>query len=134
MWKVKKDEDGRDLGFAISCIIYQSISINEFQLWIDMVIKAVNIDHIPSYIFDLSLIQKDKLISKLDEIIGYTPVSFLSENEKDALTGIAYLRNIDVYDPPVSKDNALKALRENPRVLEEFKRFFPFIDLPSLSK
>ena len=129
MWKIKKDEDGRDLGFAISCVIYQLISIDEFQLWIDIVIKEVDIDYIPSYIFDLSLIQKDKLVSRLDEVIGYTPVSFLSENEKNALTGIAYLRDIDVYDPPVSKEKALATLKKNPHVLDEFRRFFPFIEL-----
>lgn len=132
MWKIKKDDDGRDLGFAISCIFYQSITINEFQMWIDIVIKEVDIDYIPSYIFDLSLTQEDELISKLYEIIGYTPVSFLSENEKDALTGIAHLRRIEVYDLPVSKEQALEALKKNPQVLEEFKRFFPFIDLPPL--
>lgn len=134
MWKIKKDEDGRDLGFAISCVVYQSINVDEFQLWINVVIKEVDINHIPSYIFDLSLMQNNELIARLDEVIGYTPVSFLSENEKSALTGIAYLRGIDVYDPPVSKEKALEALKNNPHVLDEFKRFFPFIDLPSLPK
>ena len=54
----------------------------------------------------------------------------LSEDETLALNGIAYLRGFDVYDGP-PKELALAALRENPHVLEKFRRVFPFVALPS---
>ena len=62
-------------------------------------------------------------------IIGFNPHSKLSVTQKNSLIGIAFLRGIDVYDSPVSKEQALQALAENPHILDEFRRFFPFIEI-----
>ncbi|ENV9277737.1 hypothetical protein HA964_000954, partial [Neisseria gonorrhoeae] len=65
-------------------------------------------------------------------IVGFVSSYSLSKSKKNALTGIAFLRGIDVYDPPISKEKALKALKKHPEIYHKFKRFFPFVELPLL--
>nr|WP_101084534.1 hypothetical protein [Neisseria meningitidis] len=57
---------------------------------------------------------------------------YISNDQKNALTGIAFLRGIDVYDPPISKEKALKALEKHPEIYQRFQHFFPFVELPLL--
>ncbi|CBN87791.1 hypothetical protein [Neisseria lactamica] len=129
MWKIIK-EDSDDLGFAIKCLFSQSIDLNEFKLWIEQVIRDMPIDDIPFYIFDLA--DLDEEIDNIYNIIGFVSSYSLSKLRRNALTGIAFLRGIDVYDPPVSKEKALKALEKHPEIYHKFKRFFPFVELPLL--
>ena len=129
MWKIIK-EDSDDLGFAIKCLFSQSIDLNEFKLWIEQVIRDMPIEDIPFYIFDLA--DLDEEIDNIYNIIGFVSSYSLSKLRRNALTGIAFLRGIDVYDPPVSKEKALKALKKHPEIYHKFKRFFPFVELPLL--
>ncbi|ARB04359.1 TPA: hypothetical protein ACFP4U_001639 [Neisseria lactamica] len=129
MWKIIK-EDSDDLGFAIKCLFSQSIDLNEFKLWIEQVIRDMPIEDIPFYIFDLA--DLDEEIDNIYNIIGFVSSYSLSKLRRNALTGIAFLRGIDVYDPPVSKEKALKALEKHPEIYHKFKRFFPFVELPLL--
>ncbi|ENW4690693.1 hypothetical protein E2103_000613, partial [Neisseria gonorrhoeae] len=71
-------------------------------------------------------------IGDIDNIVGFVSSYSLSKSKKNALTGIAFLRGIDVYDPPISKEKALKALKKHPEIYHKFKRFFPFVELPLL--
>ncbi|EPH9499777.1 hypothetical protein K3426_001373 [Neisseria gonorrhoeae] len=129
MWKIIK-EDSDDLGFAIKCLFSQSIDLNEFKLWIEQVIRDMPIEGIPFYIFDLADFNGG--IGDIDNIVGFVSSYSLSKSKKNALTGIAFLRGIDVYDPPISKEKALKALKKHPEIYHKFKRFFPFVELPLL--
>ncbi|ENW2336019.1 hypothetical protein LBY69_001075 [Neisseria gonorrhoeae] len=129
MWKIIK-EDSDDLGFAIKCLFSQSIDLNEFKLWIEQVIRDMPIEDIPFYIFDL--VDFNGGIGDIDNIVGFVSSYSLSKSKKNALTGIAFLRGIDVYDPPISKEKALKALKKHPEIYHKFKRFFPFVELPLL--
>ncbi|WP_107996117.1 hypothetical protein [Neisseria cinerea] len=129
MWKISK-ENCEDLGFAIICIFYDALHISEFKLWLDIVVRDAPIDTIPLYIFDL--IDFDKSIGEIYDVIGVVNYGYISNDQKNALTGIAFLRGIDVYDPPVSKEKALKALEKHPEIYHKFKRFFPFVELPLL--
>lgn len=129
MWKIIK-EDSDDLGFAIKCLFSQSIDLNEFKLWIEQVIRDMPIEDIPFYIFDLA--DFDVGIGDIGNIVGFVSSYSLSKLRRNALTGIAFLRGIDVYDPPVSKEKALKALEKHPEIYQKFKRFFPFVELPLL--
>ena len=129
MWKIIK-EDSYDLGFAIKCLFSQSIDLNEFKLWIEQVIRDMPIEDIPFYIFDLA--DLDEEIDNIYNIIGFVSSYSLSKLRRNALTGIAFLRGIDVYDPPVSKEKALKTLKKHPEIYHKFKRFFPFVELPLL--
>ncbi|HEZ3483401.1 TPA: hypothetical protein WH743_000203 [Neisseria meningitidis] len=132
MWKIIK-EDSDDLGFAIKCLFsqsIQSIDLNEFKLWIEQVIRDMPIEDIPFYIFDLA--DLDEEIDNIYNIIGFVSSYSLSKLRRNALTGIAFLRGIDVYDPPVSKEKALKALEKYPEIYQKFQHFFPFVELPPL--
>ncbi|MGI3295308.1 hypothetical protein ACRPFF_04385 [Neisseria sp. SLRRB23] len=129
MWKIIK-EDSDDLGFAIKCLFSQSIDLNEFKLWIEQVIRDMPIEDIPFYIFDLA--DLDEEIDNIYNIIGFVSSYSLSKLRRNALTGIAFLRGIDVYDPPVSKEKALKALKKHPEIYQKFQHFFPFVELPPL--
>ncbi|VTX91515.1 Uncharacterised protein [Neisseria subflava] len=129
MWKIIK-EDSDDLGFAIKCLFSQSIDLNEFKLWIEQVIRDMPIEDIPFYIFDLA--DLDEEIDNIYNIIGFVSSYSLSKLRRNALTGIAFLRGIDVYDPPVSKEKALKALEKHPEIYQKFQHFFPFVELPPL--
>ncbi|UXX90225.1 hypothetical protein NDM80_01150 [Neisseria gonorrhoeae] len=129
MWKIIK-EDSDDLGFAIKCLFSQSIDLNEFKLWIEQVIRDMPIEDIPFYIFDLADFNGG--IGDIDNIVGFVSSYSLSKSKKNALTGIAFLRGIDVYDPPVSKEKALKALKKHPEIYQKFRHFFPFVELPPL--
>ena len=129
MWKIIK-EDSDDLGFAIKCLFSQSIDLNEFKLWIEQVIRDMPIEDIPFYIFDLA--DLDEEIDNIYNIIGFVSSYSLSKLRRNALTGIAFLRGIDVYDPPISKEKALKALEKHPEIYQRFQHFFPFIELPPL--
>ena len=129
MWKIIK-EDSDDLGFAIKCLFSQSIDLNEFKLWIEQVIRDMPIEDTPFYIFDLA--DFDGVIADIDNIVGFVSSYSLSKSKKNALTGIAFLRGIDVYDPPVSKEKALKALKKHPEIYQRFQHFFPFVELPPL--
>ena len=129
MWKIIK-EDSDDLGFAIKCLFSQSIDLNEFKLWIEQVIRDMPIEDIPFYIFDLA--DLDEEIDNIYNIIGFVSSYSLSKLRRNALTGIAFLRGVDVYDPPVSKEKALKALKKHPEIYQRFQHFFPFVELPPL--
>lgn len=85
------------------------------------------IEDIPFYIFDLADFNGG--IGDIDNIVGFVSSYSLSKSKKNALTGIAFLRGIDVYDPPISKE---KALKKHPEIYHKFKRFFPFVELPLL--
>ncbi len=90
----------------------------------------MSIEDIPFYIFDLA--DLDEEIDNIYNIIGFVSSYSLSKLRRNALTGIAFLRGIDVYDPPVSKEKALKALKKHPEIYQKFRHFFPFVELPPL--
>ena len=128
MWKIYK-ENSTDLNFALGSIYCQAINITEFKMWVEKIIREMDLDEIPNYFFDLTDLQS---LFHLIDIIGFVPENNLSKNQDNALTGIAFLRGIDVYDPPVSKEKALKALEKHPEIYQRFQHFFPFVELPPL--
>lgn len=109
MWKIIK-EDSDDLEFAIKCLFSQSIDLNEFKLWIEQVIRDMPIEDIPFYIFDLADFNGG--IGDIDNIVGFVSSYSLSKSKKNALTGIAFLRGMDVYRPSRFKRKSIKSLRE----------------------
>ncbi len=117
MWKITK-EQGQDLSFATYCLLSAAINLQEFKLWLEKVVLDMPIDNIHFYIFDL--IDLKEGVGDIYNILDFVPNSDLSKDQDDALTGIAFLRGIDVYDPPVSKEKALKALKKHPETFAKF--------------
>ena len=128
MWKIYKD-DGQDLSFAISCLYYDAINMNEFNQWIEEVIRTTKIEDIPDYIFSLL---ENQDIYNIYNIIGFVPDGYLDSNKKDSLFGIALFRGTKLYDMNVSENYALALLKENPEILKIFHRIFPLISLQQL--
>lgn len=125
-FKIYKN-DSEDFNFVLGCLYSQAIDLAEFRIWIERIIETTPVEGIPFYIFDL--VDFDGYLYEISKIIGFVPDDYLSNDEKNSLYGIAFLRGADIYDPPVTRDEALKAMERNPNILERFKSLFPFINL-----
>ena len=121
-FRLTREDNGEDIGFAISCIYSQAITLDEFKSWIDYVILNSKVEDLPSYIWEI--VDWDGKYN-IYKYIGFTPCG-IEGRLSDALTGIAIKRNMDIFEP-VSKKKALDALRKNPNLVKKFKDFFPFI-------
>ena len=129
MWKIVKN-NGQDLSFAVSSLFHGVVDVDEFQNWLYEVVRSTPTEDTPNYIFDL--LDSDGTFAEIDEIIGFVPTSGMSELQDDALIGIAFLRGKDMYDPPISKKRALRALQKCPEIYDRFRHFFPFVELPDM--
>lgn len=118
-------ENSTTIGFVVSCIFAGAIEKRELQAWADNVL--VSSDSYPLYIVDLSTF--DKALSHIFRVIGFVPHCDLSDTEKDALVGIAFVRGREQFDPAPSRDQALAALSAHPTVLARFRETFPFISV-----
>ena len=124
-WKIHK-ENSEDLGFAISCFFKRAITSDEFKKWLDIVLMDTPTEELPNYFFNLVDADQDHIAND----IGYAPISNLSRYEKYALEGIAYIRKVrSLSDMVVKEETALKALQNNPQILERFKKLFPFVEI-----
>ena len=124
-WAIYK-ENSEDLGFALACLDYQAITIEELKKWLDIVLMDTPTEELPNYFFNLVDADQDHIAND----IGYTPCFNLSRYEKYALEGIAYIRKVrSLSDMVVKEETALKALKNNPQILERFKKFFPFVEI-----
>ena len=129
MWKIAK-HDGRDLAFAIDCWFASAITIDEFKLWLDEVIRSMPLEDIPGYIFDIY--ELEEALTPVDNIIGMVLSSGMTKLQEDALVGIADLRGAYMYDRYISKKRALRALQICPEIYDRFRHFFPFVELPDM--
>ena len=124
-WAIYK-ENSEDLGFALACLDYQAITIEELKKWLDIVLMDTPTEELPNYFFDLI----DGDVFDIFKNMSYVPHDNLSRYEKYALEGIAYIRKVrPLIDMVVKEETALKALQNNPQILERFKKFFPFVEI-----
>ena len=124
-WKIHK-ENSEDLGFAISCFFKGAITADEFKKWLEIVLMDTPTEELPNYFFDLI----DGDVFDIFKNMSYVPHSSLSRYEKYALEGIAYIRKVrSLTDMLAKEETALKALQNNPQILERFKQFFPFVEI-----
>ena len=87
-WMIYKD-NSKDLGFALSCLFSQAITMDEFKQWLEIVLMDTPTDELPNYFFDLIDFNQAKF--HLDTVIGFSPSNDLSRYEKYAVEGIAYI-------------------------------------------
>ena len=124
-WAIYK-ENSEDLGFALMCLAYQAITIEELKKWLDIVLMDTPTEELPNYFFDLI----DGDVFDIFKNMSYVPHSSLSRYEKYALEEIAYIRKVrSLTDMLAKEETALKALQNNPQILERFKKFFPFVEI-----
>ena len=124
-WMIYKD-NSKDLGFAISCFFNRAITSDEFKKWLDIVLMDTPTEELPNYFFDLI----DGDVFDIFKNMSYVPHDNLSRYEEYAVEGIAYIRKIrSLTDMSAKEETALKALQNNPQILERFKKFFPFVEI-----
>ena len=71
----------------------------------------------------------DEELCHIYRVIGFVPHSGLSDTEKVALVGIAFVRGREQFEPVPSREQALAALAAHPPVLARFRDTFPFINV-----
>ena len=119
-------DSSEDIGFVKSCFIKGAITNREFNDWVEYVIVSDKVDDLPLYIFDL--IDFNGSFYELINIIGFTPDPNLTEDEDNAIYGIAIKRFGNDLNIPISNNEALRALDRNPLISKRFKSIFPFIN------
>ena len=92
------------------------------------VIKNNSIDDLPNFIWDLIDLEEENKLHIYD-IIGFATSDNFTKGEIMAMYGIGIKRFGEIYDMPISKKAALKALDQHPRILKRFKETFPFIKI-----
>jgi hypothetical protein len=118
-------ENSATIGFVVACLFSGVIDRSELHAWADHVL--VSTDSCPLYIVDLSTF--DETLPHIYRVIGFTPGSGLSEAERVALIGIAFIRGRDRFEPEPAREEALAALAICPHILARFRDTFPFIDI-----
>lgn len=114
------------LGFVISSLFYEAISIEELRRWAFDLFTST--EGAPLVLMDLS--EFHGLPAHVFEVIGFTPHWPYRESAKRALWGIAYLRGRAPLEPRLSKDQCLRLVVSLPHIRSAFEREFPFIFLP----
>lgn len=120
-------EDSSILGFVIYCEGI-AITFNEFKEYLYFVIKNNSIDDLPNFIWDLIDLEEENKLHIYD-IIGFATSDNFTKGEIMAMYGIGIKRFGEIYDMPISKKAALKALDQYPSILKRFKETFPFIKI-----
>ncbi|MFD3511049.1 hypothetical protein [Nocardia sp. NPDC058666] len=117
--------DSRAINFVVGCLFCQAISIAEMKEWALRLIVENQVEDIPPYIFDL--LDCEESIDSVMDAIGFAPDDNEVPTLESEIYGIAFMRGVDVYDPPISRADAEKAIRNSPSVMDEFATAFPFI-------
>lgn len=126
MWKISKEEHS-DLNFAIGCLYCNAISLDEFKKWLELVVKDMDVDYIPVYIYDL--FDFEQPLFHIYQVLGFEIINDLSKSDEYAMSCIAYLREREVYDFNLSKEQAKSKLNDNLDIQNRFNKFFPYIHI-----
>jgi hypothetical protein len=118
-------ENSETIGFVASCLFASAIDVSELHDWCVYVIGQNDVGSIPSYLLDL--MDFDQPLAHLYKVIGFVPVWNHTDDEANALYGIAIQRGRELFDPPISKQSALASLKRSSAIVERFRRTFPFI-------
>ncbi|MFD3428477.1 hypothetical protein [Nocardia fluminea] len=120
-------DDPSTIGFVVGCLFCEAIDLNDLREWALHVVVENEVDDVPEYILNLT----DPVDSRAHvvNVIGFSAGGNRVREMEACLYGIAYLRGVDVFDPPVSRASAEEALLACPDVMREFRSTFPFISI-----
>jgi hypothetical protein len=118
-------KDSSTLGFAVSCLSYGAITLDEFHQWIVQVLDQ-NSD-VPTLLVDLLDFQGP--LAKIYGVIGFTPSWPYPKDAKTALLAIAYRRGTPPVDCQIGSTESEAKLARYPQVETRFKELFPFVRL-----
>lgn len=112
------------MAFVITCLFCGAISRDELNLWC---VQALSLNDAPVFLYDLMDFHDE--IFKVYKVIGYVPHWEHSENDENALYGIAVRRGFEPYDMPLTPNEALACLEASPDIERLFDKVFEFIKL-----
>ena len=116
-------ENSATIGFVVACLFAKAIDKDEMHAWADHIFATT--DSCPSYLVDVSTF--DEPLFHISRVIGFVPVSGLSDSEQVALVGIAFLRGRDQFEPAPTREQAVSALATHQHLVTRFRETFPFI-------
>ena len=121
-WAIYK-ENSEDLGFALMCLSYQSITIEELKKWLDIVLMDTPTEELPNYFFDLI----DGDVFDIFKNMSYVPHDNLSRYEEYAVEGIAYIRKVrPLIDYGGQRRNSIKILAKQSPNIGTFQEVLSF--------
>ncbi|CAI1211115.1 hypothetical protein [Serratia fonticola] len=118
--------DGDIIGFVFDCLYSGVIDKAELKEWAIHIVSKNDIDTIPSYIIDL--MDFNGSLGTLYSIMGFSPGWKHTKKQGNALYGISVKRGRELYDAPVTSQEAVETLEQHPEIEERFRETFPFID------
>ncbi len=118
-------ENSHLIGFVIASLFGEAISTEELRQWADHIMLTR--ESVPEYIVELS--QFEGYLKDIYRIIGFSPSRGLTDVQRDAITGIAFLRGKRPYESRLDKNESLSVLRQHPEILIEFRNAFSFIEI-----
>ena len=117
-------ENSSTIAFIVNCYLSNSISTDELQQWATRIMESA--EACPDYIVELLSFDAPRL--HIYKTIGFSPSRSFTNQEDEAILGITYLRNREVFDGP-TRESAIKSLHMNQTILAEFRTAFPFIQV-----
>ena len=117
-------DDNSLIGFVERCFYNSAIIDKDIRDWSIYMIKKYY--QLPVYIYDLIDFKKEDY--NLHKLINFATGWKFPETDKEALYGIAYKRGFEPYDCPLTKEEAIKRLKECPHIEKKFRETFPFIE------
>jgi len=117
-------ENSSTIAFIVNCYLSNSISTDELQQWAIRIMEST--EAYPDYIAELLSFDAPRF--HIYKTIGFSPGRSFTNQEDEAIFGIAYLRNREVFDGP-AREHAINSLHMNQAILTEFRTAFPFIQV-----
>ncbi len=117
-------DNSSTIAFVLNCYLSNTISTDELQEWASRVMESTKA--YPNYISELLSFDAPRF--NIYKTIGFSPSRSFTSQEDEAIFGITYLRNRDVFDGP-ERERALNSLHMNQAILTEFRTTFPFIQI-----
>ena len=117
-------ENSSTIAFVVNCYLSNSISTDELQQWAIQIMESI--EACPDYIAELLSFDAPRF--HIYKTIGFSPGRSFTSQENEAIFGIAYLRNREVFDGP-TREHAINSLHMNQTILTEFRTAFPFIQV-----
>lgn len=117
-------ENSSTIAFVLNCYLSNSIRTDELQQWAIRIMEST--EPYPDYISELLSFDAPRF--HIYKTIGFSPSRNFTSQESEAIFGITYLRNRDVFDGP-TRERALNSLHMSQTILTEFRTTFPFIQI-----
>ncbi len=119
-------ENSETIGFVLTSLLCSAIDLEELKEWCYHIIGELEAGEAPGYLFDL--MEYKGVLAGIYKPLGFVPSWRHTDEDTNALYGIALKRGNARYEWPIAPEAALAALASRPQIEERFRKTFPFID------